>query len=114
MPPDTRYSKAEWTQICEDVTAILNDVQHVQGIPLGDGMGDAGTAPIINADTIMFNGIGEDAHEADGEKEESCHAAGLGFRAFVEPIAMLTHERDKRLVPLAFADIAAVRGDAAE
>jgi hypothetical protein len=60
-----RYSKAEWTQICEDVTAILNDVQHVQGIPLANGMGELGTQPIIDADTILFNGAGEeDSHEA--------------------------------------------------
>jgi len=59
-----RYSKAEWTQICEDIGAILKDAQHVQGIPLGNGMGDPGTAPIIDGDTILFNGIGEDSHEA--------------------------------------------------
>lgn len=58
-----RYTKAEWEQICKDVTAILNDVQHVQGIPLADGMGGHGSSPEITDDRIWFNGVGDNSHE---------------------------------------------------
>lgn len=58
------YGRKSWEQICEDVRAILKDVQHVQGIALANGMGEAGTSPDISADRIDFNGVDEDSHES--------------------------------------------------
>jgi hypothetical protein len=58
------HSKATWEEIRQDVTAILNDVQHVQGIPLANGLGEPGTQPEVTGDKIWFNGVGpDDDHE---------------------------------------------------
>jgi hypothetical protein len=57
------FTVAEWATICVDVAAILKDVEHVQGVALADGEGAAGTRPTINKSHILFNGIGDDAHE---------------------------------------------------
>lgn len=57
------YTKDQWKQICEDIQLILNDVEHVQGIPLANGNGDPGTHPILDANEIYFNGLGDDSHE---------------------------------------------------
>jgi hypothetical protein len=54
------FTAATWAEVCEDVRAILNNVQHVQGITLANGMGDAGTQPEITDEKIWFNGAGED------------------------------------------------------
>ena len=56
-------TKPEWSVVVEDVKAILKDVQHVQGIPLADACGEGGTQPIITADCIRFNGLGEGGYE---------------------------------------------------
>lgn len=59
-----------WRQVCDDVSAILRDAQHVEGIALAGCQGLGGTQPEIHLkDTpeqpacIAFNGVGEDAHE---------------------------------------------------
>jgi hypothetical protein len=57
------FTKPEWKDVIADVKAIVSDVQHVQGIALADGMGDGGTQPEFTPNYIMFNGVGEDAHE---------------------------------------------------
>ena len=57
------YTRDEWVQVREDFEALLKDVQHVQGIPLANGMGDPGTSPEITGEKIWFNGAGDDAHE---------------------------------------------------
>ena len=57
------FSREEWKQIREDFEALLKDVQHVQGIPLANGMGELGTAPEITDENIWFNGAGDDSHE---------------------------------------------------
>jgi hypothetical protein len=58
------YTAKDWALIVADVTSILNEVQHVAGIPLANGMGDRGTSPEINDKWIGFNGVGADAHES--------------------------------------------------
>jgi hypothetical protein len=57
------YTREEWSQIREDMEALLKDVQHVQGISLANGMGDRGSAPEITDKWVMFNGVGADSHE---------------------------------------------------
>jgi len=57
------FTRDEWVQIREDMEALLKDVQHVQGIPLANGMGDLGTSPDITDKKIWFNGAGDDSHE---------------------------------------------------
>lgn len=57
------YTVKDWRQIGEDIGAILKDVQHVQGIPLAFEDDQPGTQPLIDTETIRFNGLGEDGHE---------------------------------------------------
>lgn len=57
------YTAEQWEQICEDVAVILKDAQHVQGIALGDGVGEVGSSPVISGGCIHFNGIAGDSHE---------------------------------------------------
>jgi len=57
------FTRDEWAQIRVDIEALLKDVQHVQGIPLGNGAGDPGTSPEITDSKIWFNGVGGDSHE---------------------------------------------------
>jgi hypothetical protein len=60
------FTREEWPQIREDIEALLKDVQHVQGIPLADGMGTPGTQPDISDERIWFNGVGDDSYETFG------------------------------------------------
>jgi hypothetical protein len=57
------FTIEEWAQFREDFEALLEDVQHVQGIPLADGEGEPGTSPEITDAKIWFNGVGDDAAE---------------------------------------------------
>jgi hypothetical protein len=57
-------NREEWTQIRADFEALLKDVQHVQGIPLANGMAEAGTGPEFTEKYISFNGVGDDSHES--------------------------------------------------
>ena len=57
------YTRTEWSQIRDDMEALLKDVQHVQGIPLANGVGDLGTSVEITEARVFFNGAGDDAHE---------------------------------------------------
>jgi hypothetical protein len=57
------FTHEEWSQIREDMEALLKDVQHVQGIPLANGNGELGTSPDISDKRIFFNGAGDGSHE---------------------------------------------------
>src|SRR6266404_3345601 len=57
------FTREECSQIRDDFEALLKDVQHVQGIPLADGMGDLGTSPEITDKKIWFSGAGDDSQE---------------------------------------------------
>ena len=57
------FTEEEWAQIREDMEALLKDVQHLQGIPLANAMGEPGTSPLISDEVIQFNGVGTDSHE---------------------------------------------------
>ncbi len=57
------FTREEWTQIREDMEALMSDVQHVQGIPLANGAGEPGTSPETSDTKIWFNGVGDDSHE---------------------------------------------------
>jgi hypothetical protein len=57
------FTREEWSQFREDMETLLNDVQHAQGIPLGNGAGEPGTSPEISGKKIWFNGVGDDSHE---------------------------------------------------
>ncbi len=46
-----------------DIAAILTYVQHGCDIPLGNASGDRGTQPELDANQIMFNGVGDASHE---------------------------------------------------
>src|SRR5579863_3290890 len=97
------YTDEEWAQIREDMTELLKDVQHVQGIPLGNWNGDPGSSPAITDKDIRFNGVGEDHYETfvvwrkprRGEESIGCKTArkpydlavtaALCYLATVEP-----------------------------
>lgn len=57
------YRPEEWEQVCEDMAALLAFASNAQGIYLGNAMGDRPSKPQITTDRIMFNGVGDDAHE---------------------------------------------------
>lgn len=57
------FTRDEWLQIREDFEALLKDVEHVQGIPLANGIGEPGTSPEFTDDKIWFNGVGDNSHE---------------------------------------------------
>ena len=57
------FTRDEWSQIQEDMEALLKDVQHVQGIPLANGEGALGTSPEITDAKIWFNGAGDGSCE---------------------------------------------------
>jgi hypothetical protein len=57
------FTSDEWAQIRQDMETLLKDVQHVQGIPLANRAGDAGTSPEITDTKVWFNGVGGDSHE---------------------------------------------------
>lgn len=56
------YSKRQWDEICSDVQAILNDVQHVQGVVLAREYVEPGTSPEVSDKRIFFNGAGDEGH----------------------------------------------------
>lgn len=57
------FSRDEWSAIVADVSEILKEAQHNQGIALANCLGDGGTSPEISDSIIGFNGVGEDSHE---------------------------------------------------
>lgn len=57
------FTHDEWGTVSADVRSILQYAQHDCGIPLADCEGAPKTSPLIDADIIMFNGLGDDAHE---------------------------------------------------
>lgn len=57
------FTVDEWRDMSADLTEILSYVENMLGVPLADGNGEAGTRPAFTADSILFNGIGDDAHE---------------------------------------------------
>lgn len=52
------FTVAAWTDVCGDIQSILNDVQHVQGVPLANAGGEPGTQPEVTRDFIYLNGLG--------------------------------------------------------
>jgi hypothetical protein len=48
------FTREEWSQIVEDFEALLKDVQHVQGIPLANGMGEPRTTPRDHGRQSLF------------------------------------------------------------
>lgn len=74
----------EWKDAQEHIGAILKHVEHIQGVPLGNAEGKPGTTPDIVPAAIMFNGVGDDAHETcrivpKREKEWEGGRLGGGF-----------------------------------
>jgi hypothetical protein len=57
------FTREEWSQVREDVEALLKDVEHVQGIPLANGQGEPGSRAEITDNKIWFNGAGDGHHE---------------------------------------------------
>ena len=57
------FSRDQWQELCSDIAAIINNVQHVRGVTLANGCGDAGTQPEITKDKIHLNGVGDGSHE---------------------------------------------------
>lgn len=57
------FTSDEWREVTADIREILSYVENMLGVPLGNGMGESGTRPDFNMKEIMFNGIGDDAHE---------------------------------------------------
>ena len=97
------FTRDEWAQIRVDIEALLKDVQHVQGIPLGNGAGDPGTSPEITDSKIWFNGVGGDSHETfasiafDRQKTTGKRAAdGLSAR---RPVSHTTWPSQQPLLP---------------
>lgn len=57
------FTLDEWTETSADIREILTYVENLCGVPLADGAGDGGTRPEFTDRHVMFNGVGEDAHE---------------------------------------------------
>jgi hypothetical protein len=83
-------TRDEWAAMTADFTELFNYAQHMAGIPLADGMGEAGTQPIIGKSNIAFNGVGDDHHETffirrvrDPEDYEFCKTAQKPYDAVV-------------------------------
>jgi hypothetical protein len=57
------FTVDEWTEVSTDLASILAYAGTHAGIVLANGMGDGGTVPEFTLATIMFNGMGDDAHE---------------------------------------------------
>lgn len=51
-----------WDEYILDVSAIVKHCTG-EGIPLGNGGGDEGSYPLVGMASIIFNGIGDEAHE---------------------------------------------------
>jgi hypothetical protein len=58
------FTQDEWQAVRDDIGAIVNYAQHDCGIPLADCEGSPKTSPLLDSDVIMFNGLGDDAHES--------------------------------------------------
>jgi len=54
------FTDDEWKRVQMGVRNILTSAE-VDEIPLGNGMGEG--TPVIEADHISFNGLGDDGHE---------------------------------------------------
>ena len=57
------FTVAEWEEVTSDIKEILTYVEHGCGIPLANINGEPLTHPTFEAKRIMFNGLGDDAHE---------------------------------------------------
>jgi len=57
------FSGDEWVDVTADIGAILTYVEHSVGIVLGDGEGSPGSHPFFDRGGILYNGIGDNAHE---------------------------------------------------
>lgn len=57
------FTADEWTGLSTDIAEILKYVENDLGVPLADGGGEHATRPVFDADDIIFNGLGDDAHE---------------------------------------------------
>lgn len=60
------FTTDEWAEVVTDITEILTYTENLAGIPLANGMGDAGTRPTFGEDKLQFNGVGDDSHETFG------------------------------------------------
>jgi hypothetical protein len=57
------FTREEWVEVSADIQAILTFVEHGCNVPLGDGYGAPGSRPLFDTREIVFNGIGDNAHE---------------------------------------------------
>lgn len=60
------FTAEEWQQIREDMAAILHVAQIGRGVKLAGGLGKARSRPVIDANKVEFNGVGEGSHETFG------------------------------------------------
>jgi len=94
------FTREECSQIRDDFEALLKDVQHVQGIPLADGMGDLGTSPEITDKKIWFSGAGDDSQETfvvdrvrRPKQAHHGHRGWISARRPASPTIWLPHRR---------------------
>lgn len=76
------FTKEEWIEVSADLAEILSYVENDLGVPLAGGMGEAGTRPRFGAGAIVFNGVGDDAHETfsvDLKRSRAYTGATLGW-----------------------------------
>lgn len=66
------FNVDDWTELSDDIREILNYAENMLGVPLADGMGDAGTRPTFNDKQIQFNGVGDDSHETFTIERKRC------------------------------------------
>lgn len=57
------FTRDEWPEITGHISAILADAEENLDVLFANGAGDSGTRPDFEADTIMFNGSGDNGHE---------------------------------------------------
>lgn len=58
------FTAKAWKEACEDIQAILTNVEHVQGVPLSSANGEGLHRPEVTDTWIAFNGLGDDSHES--------------------------------------------------
>ena len=61
------FTNAQWAALTADVKKLLKNSK----VPLGNSYGDVDSKPVFNKHCIVFNGVGDDAHETASVTKEA-------------------------------------------
>lgn len=87
---DIDFTIGDWQTICDDIKKIISYTQNELGIGLAGG--DGSGKPSINTRNIMFNGLGDNAHETfyiarkGAGSSDFCKTARKGYDVTVTAI----------------------------